>query len=74
MPDPETQETKTCKACGVEKPVSSFYKAGKYLQSSCKACDNARRTGRKVVPSTEPCTTEHGTLQLETLGGIDGES
>ncbi len=29
---------KTCKICKVEKEISEFYKAGKYLQSYCKPC------------------------------------
>lgn len=29
---------KTCKNCKIEKNLSEFYKAGKYLQSYCKPC------------------------------------
>ena len=29
---------KICKTCKVEKELSEFYKAGKYLQSYCKVC------------------------------------
>ena len=47
------QDTKVCKKCGVEKPVSDFGKGGKqlrangewkqYYQSTCKQCVNTPR-------------------------------
>lgn len=42
-------ETKCCKRCNVDKPLSSYYKreASKdSLQSICKQCDNARTSDR----------------------------
>jgi hypothetical protein len=29
---------KRCNVCGEEKPVSEFYKHGKYVSQPCKAC------------------------------------
>ncbi len=31
-------ETKICKKCGIEKPISEFNKNGKYYRSNCKEC------------------------------------
>lgn len=40
-------DRKTCIECGIEKPSSDFYPAGKYLNSRCKPCCNeaSRRYG-----------------------------
>lgn len=32
-------ENRTCKKCGIEKPINEFYKNGKFYRPSCKECD-----------------------------------
>lgn len=32
------EDTKVCKECGEEKPLSEFYKHGKYYRGKCKEC------------------------------------
>ncbi len=78
-------ETKTCTACGQEKPMTDFYefrrKDERYKSSSfsskCKACDKARQ---KYNPEAEKAQRERGKGAWRSLppgttkrcNGIDG--
>lgn len=49
------EKTKKCTKCGEVKPITEFYKRGKYYQSYCKACDyekckKRRKERRKANP------------------------
>jgi hypothetical protein len=35
--------SKRCKACGIKKDISEYYKAGAYLQPLCIGCHNRKR-------------------------------
>lgn len=39
----QTVTTKTCTKCGIEKPLSDFYRQGKYYRSDCKKCKDASK-------------------------------
>ena len=46
-PQPVKDERRTCKTCGVEKPLAEFYKnSGGTRHWSCKACHAARKRER----------------------------
>ena len=51
MADP----TKTCAKCGEVKPVTEFYKQGKYRRSRCRACCKGENAGTyaKLSPETK---------------------
>jgi len=46
-----TAKTKICTSCGIEKPISEFYKhSGKYTRYECKSCSKKRRVAWKGKP------------------------
>ena len=45
-------ETKICKCCGRELPLSSFAKSGKkYTRKICKSCENKQRREKREAVS-----------------------
>lgn len=48
----KVKEMKLCNQCGIVKPVSEFYRNGKYLRSNCKECQKALVSGN--LPEDTP--------------------
>ena len=48
--------TKRCTSCNIEKPLSDYYRAGKYLMSRCKTCHSRDTLARLKAkrPQAQP--------------------
>ncbi len=60
-------ETKTCSRCGVEKPISEYYKDRDKTRSLCKACDNRRNREYNYKKAAQKRFQEEGVSKYAVL-------